>query len=71
MFWEDIELYLNVRYQWIKKLKFQKTMKIEENDIVDLWNMVFVNKNCLYWTNDAKWINLIKEARMEKYLFKE
>lgn len=68
--WDDIELYVHTRYCWSNKLKFEETMKISSNDLIDLLNLIYVKKDWLYWTKEAKWINIIKEAGMEKYLFK-
>jgi len=67
--WTQIEL-----YDYAAKLLFHKieisTMKIQPNDWYDIINLIYVAPGEKYWTREKRWINLIKEAKMEKYLYK-
>ena len=41
----------------------------KENDLNDLFILAYVRRGDKYWTKDQKWIDLIKEAGCEEYLF--
>jgi hypothetical protein len=67
-FWKHIEFYLKSRNQYHNNLNSVKTMKVEKNDAADMLNLIYVN-DCYYWTEDTRWKNIFREAKMEKYLF--
>jgi len=68
--WNEIILFSKVHSLYYYKLEVDKTMKIDKNDLIDLYNLLYTNQQSLYWTTDDRWLNLIKEAKMEKYLFR-
>ena len=68
-FWKKIQFYMRSRIAYSEKLKLDKTMKPEPNDAVDLVNLIYVDADSLYWTNDKRWKNIIKEAMLGNYLF--
>jgi len=68
-FWKQIEVFLKSWAVYTDKLKFDKTMNPKPNDAADLTNLVYVNEDNLYWTEDRRWINILKEAKLEKYMF--
>lgn len=71
-FWQEIDFYIKSRLKYLDLLKFNSTkMNIEENDVVDMLNLVYVNENCLYWTEDKKWLNIFREAKLQEYLYFE
>jgi hypothetical protein len=41
----------------------------ERNDLFDLYNLAYVRRGDKYWTNERKWIEIIKEAGCEEYLY--
>lgn len=43
--------------------------KIENNDWVDVFLLTYVQENDLYWTNEKSKIRLIKDSKLEKYLY--
>jgi hypothetical protein len=65
------ELYVTVKNEFIKKWLLQSNMKIESNDIFDLANLLYVNSNEYYWTLENRWLTLIKESGMGKFIFKQ
>ncbi len=65
---EQIELLENAIDCFFKELETGATV-MTANDWYDLFNMAYVSPERKYWTGDKKWIRLIKEAGMEKYLF--
>lgn len=53
--------------QKVAELRGQEVWK--RNDLFDLYNLAYVRRGDKYWTNEKKWIKLIKEAGCEKYLY--
>ena len=51
-----------------KKLETGSTVW-KENDLNDLFILAYVRRGDKYWTKDRKWIDLIKEAGCEEYLY--
>ena len=54
--------------------KFSKELEIGErkwqrNDLFDLFNLAYVRRGDKYWTNEKKWINIIKAVGCEHYLY--
>jgi hypothetical protein len=41
----------------------------QQNDDEDLFNLIYVEPNDKYLTQEKRWKNIIKEAGMEAYLF--
>lgn len=78
--WTRIELFLNTLALFNRKIVFHK-MRYNDKDMIDLWNMVYVKPENLYWTweginretnevkNQLRWHTLIREAGMKRYLF--
>ncbi len=64
----QIELLENTIDYFFKELETGATV-MTANDWYDLFIMAYVSPGRKYWTGDKKWIRLIKEAGMEKYLF--
>ncbi len=68
--WLKFEFYEKVYRVYYRKLLISR-MKAEGNDEYDLKNMIYVQPNDLYWTLEKRWLNIIREAKVENYLFNE
>jgi hypothetical protein len=66
--WSKIELFLYTLDSYFKELEVITTMKIYDNDWIDIFNMLYVTPNDKYFTKDGPWIKMIKSANMGKYL---
>lgn len=67
--WEEVELLLHTMHALL--LDFEATERMwEANDINDLFNLAYVGQGELYWTMDRSWVHMIKQARMEHYLYR-
>ena len=44
--------------------------KWQRNDLFDLFNLAYVRRGDKYWTNEKKWIDIIKAVDCEHYLYK-
>jgi hypothetical protein len=66
--WSKIELFLYTFDMYIKELEVNTTMKIKDNDWIDIFNMLYVSPKDKYFTKDGTWLRIIKLAKMEKYL---
>lgn len=64
----NYELLICVMDLFYKKLETGSTVW-KENDLNDLFILAYVRRGDKYWTKDQKWIDLIKEAGCEEYLF--
>ncbi|MCC5931058.1 MAG: hypothetical protein JJU28_17560 [Cyclobacteriaceae bacterium] len=74
---------LSENFDWRELELFEKTLKVffnrietgahifRENDVYDLFLLVYVNPRRKIWTNEKFWLDLIKEAKMDKYLYRE
>lgn len=64
------ELFVNVFNQYLIDLDLgQETAT--ENDIIDVFNMIYVTPIDKYWTHENKWLSKIKQVGMAKYLFSQ
>ncbi|MBK8368184.1 MAG: hypothetical protein IPL10_12410 [Bacteroidetes bacterium] len=43
--------------------------KLKENDLVDIFQLIYVQPGNLFWTKDKKLIEIIKKASLEHYLY--
>jgi len=66
--WSQIELFENTLKVFFNALE-TRAMVMKPNDWYDLFIMVYVSPERKYWTRDRKWLVLIRNAGMEKYLF--
>jgi hypothetical protein len=66
--WSNVELFESVLKVVFNDMEIG-AMTLTMNDWYDLFNLIYVTPGRLYWTREKKWINLIKKAGMEKYLF--
>lgn len=64
-----VELLIKTLDHFFKTLE-TTAMKIKENDWFDFSILAYVQPGDKYWTYDKKWINLIKGAGCEQYLYK-
>ncbi|MBL0281926.1 MAG: hypothetical protein IPQ11_16530 [Bacteroidetes bacterium] len=46
-------------------------MKADRNDENDLQNMIYVQPGDLYWTLEKRWLSIIREIKLDKYLYQE
>lgn len=67
-FWIDIGLFLN-SYREFFLNRISNNKSLENNDKTDLLNLVYVNKNSLYWTKDNEVKSTIKKTSFKNYLF--
>lgn len=66
--WDMVELFMNVLNVYFRNIELGKN-KMTKNDVIDLFNLIYVLPGQLYWTQDDKWLRLIRQAGMEKYIF--
>lgn len=66
----QVDLLIRTLDHFFKTLETSK-MKIKDNDWFDFSILAYVQPGDKYWTNDKKWINLIKDAGCEKYLYEK
>ena len=64
----NYELLVCVMDLFYKKLETGSTVW-KENDLNDLFILAYVRRGDKYWTKDRKWMDLIKEAGCEEYLY--
>ena len=69
--WEKLELFLSVYLEFKKNLVQNGNRSVQINDFWDLWNMVYVQPGSLYWTGEKKWNELIENAGLGHYIFRE
>lgn len=68
--WSRIELFMFVTEVFFKKLETTKGMKIDSNDIVDWFNLLYVTPEDKYLTFETKWRKYIKsDVRFKHYLY--
>lgn len=46
-------------------------MKVQANDWYDFAILAYIQPGDKYWTREKRWINLIKDAGCEEYLYDE
>ena len=66
---KDITLFFHVYIYYHKKLMLSPTMKVEANDLYDLYNLVYVKPGMKYCTKETRWTDIINEAGLSEYLF--
>ena len=64
----DYELLVLVMDCFFKKLETGE-LKWQRNDLFDLFNLAYVRRGDKYWTNEKRWIQIIKAAGCEEYLY--
>lgn len=68
--WSRIELFMIVTEIFFKKLETTKGMKIDQNDIVDWFNLLYVTPEDQYLTFENKWRKYIgDDQRIKHYLY--
>lgn len=66
--WDQVELFLLVFDLWLKVLMLTD-LKPKFNDLVDVFNLAYVQPGTLYWTSDKYWKKLIKSVGLQDYLY--
>ena len=67
---DKVELLIKTLGHFFKILETSK-MKFQPNDWYDLAILAYVQSEDKYWTREKRWLNLIKEAGCENYLYEE
>jgi len=68
-FWNEINLFSKIHQTYYLKLETDKSIKIKNNDLIDLFNLLYVGQESYYWIEERRWVNIFREAKMSKYLF--
>ncbi len=68
--WYNFEFYEKIYSRYHRNLSISKK-KVDKNDDIDLLNMLYVQPGTLYWTLEKSWLNIAKEAKIEKYLYQD
>jgi len=66
--WQQIELFEKVFGSFTMDLE-TNGLKMKQNDVYDLFQLVYVQPNDKFWTYDKRILRYINEIKMEKYLF--
>jgi hypothetical protein len=66
--WEKIELFLYT-LDYFFKYSSVTEKKFEKNDWYDIFMLIYVQPNTLYWTKDKKWKKFITDSGCGHYLF--
>jgi len=69
--WSKIELFLYSLDAYFKILEINTTMKVKDNDWIDLFNLMYVTPDDKYLTSDKGTLRCIKYAKLDKYLAEE
>lgn len=64
----EYELLILVMDKFFKKLETGETIW-QRNDLFDLFNLAYVRRGDKYWTNEKKWIDIIKAVGCKHYLY--
>lgn len=64
----EIELFTYTFNRWLLDLDVEGEMATV-NDVIDLFNMIYVGQTDKYWTEEKKWLRKVKKAGMGHYLF--
>lgn len=68
--WTQIEFFMVVTENYFRKLETTKGMKIQPNDAVDWFNMLYVTPKDKYLTFEKSWRKIIQDdERTSTYLF--
>ena len=65
---KEYELLILVIDEFFKELELGEN-KWKRNDLFDIFNLAYVRRGDKYWTNDKKWISIIKKVDCEHYLY--
>lgn len=65
---KEYELLVLVLDKYFKELETGER-KWERNDLFDLFNLAYIRRGDKYWTNERKWIDIIKAVGCEHYLY--
>ena len=68
--WRELELFERTLKVFMNRLE-TGALIFRENDVYDLFLLVYVNPRRKIWTHENLWIELISEAGMDKYLYRE
>lgn len=68
--WEKFELHEKVGARYMRNMYLTR-MKADRNDENDLQNMIYVQPGDLYWTLEKRWLSIIREIKLDKYLYQE
>ena len=66
---KEYELLILVLDKFFKELETGER-KWQRNDLFDIFNLAYVRRGDKYWTNEKKWIDIIKSVGCEHYLYK-
>lgn len=66
--WKQIELYFETMKTVSIMLATGATV-LKENDLIDLFQLIYVQPGKLFWTKDKKLKDFITQAKMNHYLF--
>ncbi len=53
----------------LSKMLVTGETQLTENDLIDVFQLVYVQPGHLFWTKDKKLKRLIKSASLDKYLY--
>ena len=67
----DFVCFLDTKQKFMKKLVLIKSMKMQPNDFFDLLNLLYIDKDTLFWTKEIRWKSALKEADMENFLYEK
>jgi hypothetical protein len=68
--WNQIELFMTVTEIYFKKLETTKGMKINANDLVDWFNLLYVTPTDKYLTFEDRWRNyIVNDERIKHYIY--
>lgn len=65
---KEYELLILVLDKFFKELETGER-KWQRNDLFDIFNLAYVRRGDKYWTNEKKWIDIIKAVGCEHYLY--
>lgn len=65
---KEYELLILVLDKFFKELETGER-KWQRNDLFDIFNLAYVRRGDKYWTNEKKWIEIIKAVGCEHYLY--
>ena len=66
--WGMVELFMNVLGVFFLNIEIGKN-RMTKNDVIDLLNLIYVLPDHFYWTQEKKWLRLINQAGMGKYIY--
>ena len=70
MDWNLLELFLAVTEYFFKKLETTKNMKVQQNDVTDWLNMLYVEPGDKYLTFEISWKNyILNDPRISHYYY--